>query len=119
MFDSLKVLAASLVAILHTRLELLSTEFEEERVWLVSTLAWALAALFCAGLAIVLALVWVVAIFWDTHRLLALGTLTGSFFLATILAAWVVLAKVRAKHRLFAGSLAELAKDREHLRHRS
>lgn len=118
LFDSLKVLAASLVAIAHTRLELLSTELEEERVWLVSTLAWALAALFCAGLAIVLAAVWVVAVFWDTHRLLALGVLTGGFFLATVLAALVVLAKIRAKPRLFAGSLAELSKDHEQLRRR-
>jgi uncharacterized membrane protein YqjE len=118
LFDSLKVLAASLVAIAHTRLELLSTELEEERVWLVSTLVWALVALFCAGLAIVLAAVWVVAVFWDTHRLLALGVLTGGFFLATVLAALVVLAKVRAKPRLFAGSLAELSKDHEQLRHR-
>lgn len=118
LFDSLKALAASLVAIAHTRLELLSTELEEERVWLVSTLAWALVALFCAGLAIVLAAVWVVAVFWDTHRLLALGVLTGGFFLATVLAALAVLAKVRAKPRLFAGSLAELSKDHEQLRRR-
>lgn len=118
LFDSLKALAASLVAIAHTRLELLSTELEEERVWLVSTLAWALVALFCAGLAIVLAAAWVVAVFWDTHRLLALGILTGGFFLAAVLAALAVLAKVRAKPRLFAGSLAELAKDHEQLRPR-
>lgn len=118
LFDSLKVLAASLVAIAHTRLELLSTELEEERVWLVSTLAWALAALFCAGLAVVLAAVWVVAVFWDTHRLLALGVLTAGFFLATVLAALAVLAKIRAKPRLFAGSLAELSKDHEQLRRR-
>lgn len=55
LFDLLKVLAASLVAIAHTRLELISTELEEGRVGLVSTLAWALVALFCARLAIMLA----------------------------------------------------------------
>lgn len=118
LFDSLKVLAASLLAIAHTRLELLSTELEEERVWLVSTLAWTLAALFCAGLAIVLVTVLVVAAFWDTHRLLTLSVLTVGFFLATGVAALVVLAKLRAKPRLFAGSLAELSKDHEQLRRR-
>ena len=38
LFDSLKVLAATLLAIAHTRLELLSTELEEQWVWLSSIL---------------------------------------------------------------------------------
>lgn len=115
LFDSLKVLAASLLAIAHTRLELISTELEEERVWWISTLAWTLLALFCAGLAIVLLTVLVVAAFWDTHRLLTLGVLAVGFCLAAIVAARVVLDKVRAKPRLFASSLAELSKDHEQL----
>ncbi|MGE5027038.1 MAG: phage holin family protein [Betaproteobacteria bacterium] len=119
LFDSLKVLAASLAAIAHTRLELLSTEAEEALVWLVSALTWALAALFCAGLAIILAATWVVAAFWDTHRLLALGVLTGGFFLATLLAALVILAKIKSRPRLFAGSLAELSRDHAQLRRRA
>lgn len=99
-------------------MELLSTELEEERVWLVSMLAWTLAALFCAGLGVVLAAVFVVAAFWDTHRLLTLSILTVVFFLAAVLSALVVLAKARAKPRLFAGSLVELSKDHERLRGR-
>lgn len=118
LFDSLKGLAATLIAITHTRLELLSTELEEERVWLVSMLAWTLAALFCAGLGVVLAAVFVVAAFWDTHRLLTLSILMVVFFLAAVLSALVVLAKARAKPRLFAGSLVELSKDHERLRGR-
>lgn len=116
LFDSLKTLAATLVAIAHTRLDLLSTELEEERVWLGSMLAWTLVALFCAGMGIVLATVFVVVAYWETHRLLALGVLAAAFLLAAVLAVLAVLAKARAKPRLFAGSLAELSKDREQLR---
>ena len=73
LFESLKVLAATLLAIAHTRLELLSTELEEERLRLSSMLVWTLVALFCAGLGVVLATLFVVLALWDTHRMLALG----------------------------------------------
>jgi len=57
----------------YTRLELLSTELEEERVRLSSMLVWALVALFCGGLGVVLATLFGVPALWDTHRLSALG----------------------------------------------
>jgi len=48
LFDSVKVPAGALLAIAHTRLELLSTEIEEQRAWLGSMVVWMLVALFCA-----------------------------------------------------------------------
>jgi uncharacterized membrane protein YqjE len=119
LFDSLKVLTATLIAIAHTRLELLSTELEEERVRLSSMLVWALVALFCAGLGVVLATLFVVLVLWDTHRLLALGIPAILFLLGAALALLVVRGKARAKPRLFAASLTELSKDRKELTSRS
>ncbi len=119
LFDSLKVLAATLLAIAHTRLELLSTELEEERVRLSSMLVWTLVALFCAGLGVVLATLFVVLALWDTHRLLALGIPAILFLLGAALAWLVVRGKARAKPRLFAASLTELSKDRKELTSRS
>jgi uncharacterized membrane protein YqjE len=49
LLESLTMLAATLVAIAHTRLDLLSTDLEEERAHLFSLLVLALAALFCLG----------------------------------------------------------------------
>jgi uncharacterized membrane protein YqjE len=117
--DSLKVLAATLLAIAHTRLELFSTELEEQRVWLSSMLVWALVGLFCAGLGVVLATLFVVLALWDTYRLLALGIPAILFLLGAALAWRVVLAKARAKPPLFAASLTELSKDRKELTSRS
>jgi len=111
----LRVLTATLLAMAHTRLELLSTELEEQWVWLSSLLAWALVGLFCAGLGVVLATLFVVLALWDTHRLLALGIPAILFLLGAALAWLVVLGKARAKPRLFAASLAELSKDHEEL----
>lgn len=112
---SLTTLAATLVAIVRTRLDLLSTELEEDRAHLISLLVMALSALFCLGVGVVLAAILLVVVFWDTHRLLVLGSLTG-LFLAGGFAFWgLARHKAKTKPRLFTTSLAELLKDRQHL----
>lgn len=115
LLESLTTLAATLVAIAHTRLDLLSADLEEDREHLLSLLVLTLAALFCLGVGVVLATILLVVAFWDTHRLLVLGLLAG-FFLAVGIAAWVfAMHKARTKPRLFATSLSELFKDRQQL----
>lgn len=112
---SLTAFAATLVAVAHTRLDLLSTDLEEEREHLFSLMVLTLAALFCLGVGVVLATLLLVVAFWDTHRLLVLGALAG-FFLVTSMAVWAfALHKARTKPRLFAASLSELFKDRQQL----
>ena len=97
---------------MHTRLELLSTDVEEDRAHVLSLLVLALAALFFIGVGVVLAAILIVVVFWDSHRLLALGSLAG-FFLAAGVGAWAyALHKARTKPRLFAATLSELLKDR-------
>lgn len=115
LFDSLKGLAASLVAIVHTRLDLLSTDLEEERARLVSVLLMLFVALFCFAIGVVLLTILIAVVFWDSHRLLALGGLTGFFLASGVAAFWHSRRKFRAKPKLFAASLAELSKDRQHL----
>lgn len=115
LFESLKRLAATLLAMGSARLELLSCELEEQRVRLTSMLVWTLIALFCAALGVVLATLFVVVVFWDTNRVLVLGILVCLFFLAAALAWNVVRREAKAKPRVFAASLAELSKDREWL----
>lgn len=115
LFESLKTFSATLLALAHNHLQLLSTDLEEERVWLLSTLLSGLVALFCFGVGVVLATIWIVVAFWEGNRLLALGALTGLFLLAGAVALWRALHKLRVKPRLFAASLSELAKDRQQL----
>ena len=119
LFDSVKVLVGTLLAMAQTRLELLSTEIEEQRAWLGALLVWTLVALFCAGVGVVLATLFVIMSLWDTHRLLALGIPAILFLLGAGLALRIVLGKARAKPRLFAASLGELSKDRKELNSRS
>jgi uncharacterized membrane protein YqjE len=119
LLESLTTLAGTLVAIAHTRLDLLSADLEEERAQLLSLLVLTLAALFCLGIGVVLVTILLVVAFWDTHRLLALGALAG-LYLVIGMGVWVfALHKARTKPRLFAASLSELFKDRQQLTSRS
>ncbi|HEY9199786.1 MAG TPA: phage holin family protein [Gammaproteobacteria bacterium] len=115
LFESLTGFAATLVALAQTRLELLSTDLEEERLHIFSLLVSVLAALFFVGVGLVLATILLVVAFWDAHRLLALGSLAGFFLVAGLAAAGVAVHKARTKPRLFAASLSELHKDRQQL----
>ena len=115
LFESLKTLSASLVSIVHTRLELLSNDVAEEREHLTGFLVLVLVALGCLSVGIVLFAILIVVIFWETHRLVALAGLTGLFLASGIGLGWLALHKIRTKPRLFEASLAELYKDRQQL----
>lgn len=115
LIGSIKRLASTLLEMGQTRLELLANDLEEERAWLAAMLLWTVAALFFAVLAVVLLTLLVIVYFWDSNRLLALLVLTGIFAGAAGYA-WSVASKMsKGRPRLFAASIAELAKDREQL----
>jgi len=54
-------------------------------------------------------------LFWDDHRLAALGALSVIFFVSGSLAALLLRGKAQEKSKLFSASLAELARDRAQL----
>ena len=113
---SIKHLAAALLAAAQTRLEILATEFEEDRLRLMQLVFLGLAAAFCLGVGIVLAVTYIVVYFWDTHRLLAVGILILIFLAAGAVLAWILRDKVRAWPKPFAAARGELSKDEAALR---
>lgn len=115
LFGSLKTLSASLIGIVHTRLELLSTDIAEEREHLITLLLLVQVALFFMGVGVLLLALLIVVAFWETHRLVALAGLTGLFLIAGAGTAWFAMHKTRTRPRLFEASLAELSKDKQHL----
>jgi len=115
LFDSLKTLAGSVVGIVHTRLELLSTDIAEERAHLTNLLVLGLVALFCLGVGVVLLAILIAVVFWESHRLAALGGLTAFFLIAGGGLVWLAMRSSRTRPRLFEASLAELSKDRQQL----
>jgi len=113
--ESLKRLARTAVELVRTRLELLSLDVEEAKLRFLSILLAGAVAFACLTLGAIIGAFWLVVAFWDTHRMLVLGLLTGAFLGGGLLALAVVVAKVRRGPRLFAASLGELEKDRDAL----
>jgi len=116
LLGSLKSMTALAVAIAHNRLNLLSTDLEIAREKTVSVLIMVLVALFCLCFGALLLALFVVVIFWDTHRLAALGGVTGLFMLIGGVSLWRVIKALKAMPATFEASLAELAKDYKQLK---
>jgi uncharacterized membrane protein YqjE len=110
-------IAATLAAMVGTRLELAAVEFQEDARRLLGYLAWALLAVFLAAGAAMLVALFVILLFWDTYRLQAVAGMAallgaGAFFIVSTLRA-----KLNAQTPLFADTLAELRKDVDYVRH--
>lgn len=114
LFESLKTLSAGVVAMAHTRLELLSTDIAEARDHLITRVVLGQLALLFVGVGMLLLALLIVGAFWP-HRLLALGVLGGLFVAMGAATAWFAAHKMRTGPRLFEASLGELSKDRQHL----
>jgi uncharacterized membrane protein YqjE len=118
LFQSLSNFAGTLVAIAHTRLELLTTELQEEVRQVGAILLWAFIAAFAAMMGLFLGALAVIFVFWDTHRIAASLSMIAAFIAIAVGAALMLMKKLRSKPPLLDDTLAELAKDRDQLRAR-
>jgi uncharacterized membrane protein YqjE len=116
LLHSIRRLAQSLLGAAQTRLEILATEIEEERVRLEQLLLVAVGAAFCFGMGIVLCVALIVLYNWDTHRLAAVSILAVAFLAAGVACGWILREKVRMRPKPFTITRGELAKDRDVLR---
>ena len=115
LFRSVARLLATVVGVAQTRLELFTTELQEEVHRVAEIMVWTAIALLAAGVGLFLLALLVIFVFWDTHRIIASIAVTASFFLISVIAALVMRAKVRGKPPMLDATLAELKKDRETL----
>ena len=115
LLGSIKKALATLVAVADTRLRLLANEIHAESHRVAQLLVLGAASGFFLAFGFVLLTVFVIAMFWDTHRLLAIGGFAALYIVVGIALAAVVRGRAAARTRLFEASLAELAKDRDRL----
>ncbi|MCL4798527.1 MAG: phage holin family protein [Burkholderiales bacterium] len=116
---SLKRLACTFLAILQTRVEILETELQEERIRLARLVALAVTVAFLVNGALVLGGAWLVLVLWERHGEATIGVLAAALVgaaLALVLIAWRAL---RTRPKPFATTIAELRRDREQLAGRS
>lgn len=112
LFTSVAQLLATAVGIAQTRLELLTTELQEEIHRVAEIMVFAAIALLAAGVGLFLLALVVIFVFWDTHRMAASIGVTAAFFVIAIVAGLALRAKVRAKPPILDATIAELKKDR-------
>src|SRR6202167_5446301 len=99
--DSVGQLLVTAIEMVHTRIELVFTEFQEAVEGLVGLVLWWLIALVAAGLGLLFGGLALIFVFWDTHRVLVAVLLMCAFLLVAAIASRVALARVRLQRGLF------------------
>jgi uncharacterized membrane protein YqjE len=118
MLESLRSSLAVLLDVGATRVELAATEFEEERLRLIGLLISTIATLLLLGMTVLLLATFVIVLLWDSHRLLAIGAITGVSALATVLSAMRWHERLVNRPPFMAATVAELQRDADSLRPR-
>lgn len=109
---SIKRFTVNALELVQVRLELLATDLEEEKLRLLGALFWAAAALLLLGIGLLLLVIWVLLVFWESHRLAALSALTLVFLGGGVWLAALANARLRSSQGWFSSSRSELARDR-------
>lgn len=115
MFDSVRQLLAQIIALVHLRLELLTTELAAEVQRAVRVLVWAFVALLFGALGLLLGAVTLIIALWEESRVLASLLVTSGFLGVAAFAVWNVWRGVTARPRLLESTLDELRRDRDAL----
>src|SRR5262245_38852834 len=116
LMDSLRRAVRSFLAVLFTRLEILSTEVAEERMNLSRLLFVALTVLFCLQVGIIFGLLFFVLAVSPEHRVAAIGVAAGVMLLGALVGGLWLRAWLKSRPPMFAATIAELKKDRERIR---
>jgi len=114
-FDSVRQLLAQIIALVHLRLELLTTELAAEVQRAVRVLVWAFVALLFGALGLLLGAVTLIIALWEESRVLASLLVTSGFLGVAAFAVWNVWRGVTARPRLLEATLDELRRDRDAL----
>src|SRR5437867_12516895 len=115
LLDSLRNLARTFLAIVQTRIEIFASEIDEERARLARIAVLAAVTALCIALAVILLVFFLVVMFWDTDRLLAIGVLAGVFAVGGLAACLGLRAAISQLPKFLSTTLAELRKDRAKL----
>ncbi len=116
--DSLRGIIDAGLHTVQTRLELLAVELQEEKLRLSGLVLNVVLCALLLGFGLVFLAAFLTVLFWEEHRLLALGIASVVFIGGGLLTASNAARELRRGSRLFAASLAELARDRDAVQRR-
>ena len=110
-FTSSRRLASSLLALVQTRLEIVATEFEEERERLQELVVYGLMSILFISFGMIFLTLLVVLLLWEDHRYMVLAVFSVFYLGLGSIAFALLRRRLRESSRLFATTLAELKKD--------
>lgn len=94
----------------ENRVELFLVEWQEERLRMLDALWLLMVGTVCALMALILATLIVVVIFWDTHRMLVLALLLLAYTGVAVTAFGILYSRLK-RWRAFAATLEQIKKD--------
>ena len=109
---ALAQLGAALLGLARTRLELVTLEVDEARTRATEQLVLILVAGLFFAFAVLAASALIVVLLWDTYRIAALCGVTVAYVVFGLIALWRLSVKRQTGSPSFAGTLAELERDR-------
>jgi uncharacterized membrane protein YqjE len=113
--DSIRTALATTARLVRTRLDIISTELEEQREWLQSLMLLAVTGLFFVSMGLVLVTLFVVVLFWETHRVAVLGGFSALYLGVGIWAILTFRNMLHKRPKLFTTTTQELARDEAQL----
>jgi uncharacterized membrane protein YqjE len=109
-------MVASVVALLHARLELIGIELAEERERIIAVIFLGLVAAMFAMMALISLTALIAAAFWDSYRWQVLAAITAVYALGAVICAIRARAGLHAAPIVFEATLREFEKDRDMFR---
>jgi uncharacterized membrane protein YqjE len=117
LFASLRAFWSVVVAILYTRLDLVTAELEDEATRGIKMLIAGVIGAIGFMFAFFFAMYFFIAMFWDTHyRLYIIGLIFGIYFLIGVISIYIARRMVLTRPRFLSQTLAELRRDVETLK---
>src|ERR1700727_2108864 len=118
LFASLRSFWSVLIAILYTRLDLVTAELEDEAVRAIKLIVAGLVSLFFLCMAFFFATYFLIALSWDTpYRMWVIGGIFGIYFVVGIILLLIARNMVLNRPKFLSQTISELRRDVESLRH--
>lgn len=111
LFESLRRLLGTGVALVETRLELVAVEFEEQVAHASGLLVWAVVAAVLGFLTLLLLAATIILAAGEAHRLLAAAIVTGVLGAGTVTSVLMLRRRLRRRPRFLAATREELRAD--------
>jgi uncharacterized membrane protein YqjE len=111
LLDALRSFLGTWVAVIKTRVDIISTEIEEQRAWMEHIIFLAIASMFCLSLGLVILTLFVVMCFWESYRLWVLGIFAVLYLGGGLTLALKLKNRMKSRPRIFSSTSEELAKD--------